>query len=478
MKNKEEKHRKIRKREKEQNKPKTHGYLRIKRSKAAKSESIQFIENLKNFVGKDSIQEGTVFFGRGNPSNSSNNITIPKNFDWRDIREDDIKNGAGNGYGKNLSTGNYVKKVINQHVPVYTGSCWVQSSTHVYSDTHKIAEVASGEKNITLAEISRRDFSVQYILDYLGSPGATYKSDMESERQKLKDKAGAMYRGGSQPMFCRIINDFKQRNIGIPSEDYNPWIGHSRDYPNTNTDWYKIQQYDSESTEISGNYLEGSIGKLPVAENEQVPSTYPANNVSKYSSGNTYKSDPNFVFPLKNINDYSFDLTGGKVNGYEDYTKNVPNIEYGTFRISDDETDDDYKEIADNMMKFIFLCGPLNVAVQARNFEAQTRNIDGNQYYSYEEFNNDAIAWQNNEMSNETFNEKYDNTSTNHAVYCVGWKTNIKTGKSLWIIKNSWGSGYGDYGYMYIPMGINASSVETYPDYMTHTDYLTEDLSN
>ena len=94
----------------------------------------------------------------------------------------DIQNGTSKGYGNNLKTSNYVRNVINQYVPTYTRTCWVQSSAHVYSDTYKIAEVTSGNKSILEAELSRRRISVQYICGYLGSPEAKYQKEKEDHK--------------------------------------------------------------------------------------------------------------------------------------------------------------------------------------------------------------------------------------------------------------------------------------------------------
>ena len=46
-----------------------------------------------------------------------------------------------------------------------------------------------------------------------------------------------------------------------------------------------------------------------------------------------------------------------------------------------------------------------------------------------------------------------DNAQVNHQVLIVGWDDNMCGGAGAWIIKNSWGSSWGDGGYMYIKYG-------------------------
>ena len=42
---------------------------------------------------------------------------------------------------------------------------------------------------------------------------------------------------------------------------------------------------------------------------------------------------------------------------------------------------------------------------------------------------------------------------TTHEVSIVGWNTNIETNSKYWIIRNSWGTWWGHYGYMYLEIG-------------------------
>jgi C1A family cysteine protease len=86
-----------------------------------------------------------------------------------------------------------------------------------------------------------------------------------------------------------------------------------------------------------------------------------------------------------------------------------------------------------------------------------------------------TMYWDNNyyNAANNTyfFNASSD-TSINHAVLLTGWDDNIETdgGKGAWIIRNSWGTVFGDSGFFYISYNdvkIN-SSVAYWPNKMEY----------
>ncbi len=63
-------------------------------------------------------------------------------------------------------------------------------------------------------------------------------------------------------------------------------------------------------------------------------------------------------------------------------------------------------------------------------------------------------AWSNPPKDEHTLYTKCTKAGTNHAVGVVGWrKPDPKTGKSPLIMKNSWGTSWGDKGYMSLTLG-------------------------
>ncbi len=47
----------------------------------------------------------------------------------------------------------------------------------------------------------------------------------------------------------------------------------------------------------------------------------------------------------------------------------------------------------------------------------------------------------------------------NHAVLAVGYGTDLETGMDYWLIKNSWGTDWGDQGFFKIERGVNMCGI-------------------
>ena len=57
-----------------------------------------------------------------------------------------------------------------------------------------------------------------------------------------------------------------------------------------------------------------------------------------------------------------------------------------------------------------------------------------------------------------------DGKVVNHAVVIVGWGN--LNGLDYWIVRNSWGTGWGKRGYFLIQRGVNKCGIESYPVYV------------
>ena len=434
------------------------GFTDIAISELTNKISNEFIELSKNELKNEKYNKDKIYFENG--------------FDWRNIIQENIDIGICKGYGKNLEPGNYVSPVKNQHVPTHTETSWIFSTVSVYSNTYKIAEVASGEKNILDSELARRNLSVQYICDWLGSPNANYKKNMEKERQLIKAKLGSQYRSGSFILCCQVLQD-----IGVcVYENYNPFVSISRDKPSSGSNWYKIKHYDATAREIKGKYLEGS-SEISVM-NDSWPSLYPANNKGIYKSGKIYQSDINLVNPFKNLTDYGYDISEGNIEGYTNYKENIIDISYIRLKINTSKKKKEYYNKLSEIIKlFLVTFGPIGISINCWNFYFFTRKIREKQFYTWKDSNKDVNRWYKGEISDKEFNTKYDNSKSNHAVEIVGWTPPNKiSNRECWIIKNSWGELWGDNGYLLVPIGINAYNCESHPELLIHNKLLTENF--
>lgn len=63
-------------------------------------------------------------------------------------------------------------------------------------------------------------------------------------------------------------------------------------------------------------------------------------------------------------------------------------------------------------------------------------------------------------LSSGIFSSTTCGKSLDHSIVCVGWGKDAASGKEFWIVRNSWGTGWGEGGYIRMLMGINQCGVE------------------
>lgn len=55
----------------------------------------------------------------------------------------------------------------------------------------------------------------------------------------------------------------------------------------------------------------------------------------------------------------------------------------------------------------------------------------------------------------------YENMGHNHGVSIVGWATSLETGRKHWIVRNSWGEYWGEFGFFRVELGRNLLGIES-----------------
>ena len=79
----------------------------------------------------------------------------------------------------------------------------------------------------------------------------------------------------------------------------------------------------------------------------------------------------------------------------------------------------------------------------------------------------ESSAWNN--YSSGVLDTSRCGTSLDHAVLVTGWGHDSKSGLDYWMVKNSWGTGWGDKGYIKLAIhsGAGICGVQKDPQYCT-----------
>lgn len=248
----------------------------------------------------------------------STNVTLPQAFSWT-----------------NVEGVNYLTKNLNQHIPVYCGSCWAHGSISAFSDRIKIMRKAAWP-DINL--------SIQFLLNC---------------------RMGGSCNGGDHLATYKAIHEYGS----IPYDDCMVY-----------------QACSIDSTE------EGCKDKKMF---ECTPT-----NICKTCD--------------------TFSSHGGTCNPITQYP-NATIASYGAVKGSD------------NMQAEIFKNGPIACGINAEEIVEYTGGV---------------------------LDLPHKLKMINHIISVVGWGYDQELDKQYWIIRNSWGSYWGELGFMRLVMGENQLGIE------------------
>ena len=248
----------------------------------------------------------------------TNDVELPQSFTWSNV------NGV-----------NYLTKNLNQHIPVYCGSCWAHGAISSLSDRIKI------KRNASFPDIN---LSIQFILNC---------------------KMGGSCNGGDHLATYKAIHDYGS----IPFEDCMVY-----------------QACSSDSKEEACRNRE---------EFECV-----AKNICRTCD--------------------TFSSHGGTCNPIMSYP-NATIESYGSIKGSD------------NMMREIYKNGPIACGINAEEILDYTGGV---------------------------VDLPKKMKMINHIISIVGWGYDKNIDKQYWIIRNSWGSYWGEMGFLRLVLGENQLGIE------------------
>ena len=267
-------------------------------------------------------------------------VKLPKEFTWSNV------NGI-----------NFLTKNLNQHIPVYCGSCALHGTMSALADRIKIL------RNASWPDIN---LSIQFLLNC---------------------HMGATCMGGNH---LSVYNAIKNKGF-VPYED--------------------CQIYEACSSDSDEEYC-----KQRNYECNEINTCRTCSTFTKYG-GKCTKIDK---FPNASISDF------GRVTGYK------------------------------NMMNEIYNHGPIACGINAKKI----------------------LDYHGGVIDLPDASKLID-----HIVSIVGWGYDNDTGKQFWIIRNSWGSYYGELGFLRLVLGENQLGIEescawALPDSWTESNYPCDEDGN